>query len=111
MRKPDYTIFEQQGADQPVHPHSLISPLVVRCLYSIPILALCQIPGLKLPSVTERPGLSLTWSQTSEERFSRDVAHLEIHLKFTPEAITVLIIFIIKLWICVSFSSCFGGFN
>ena len=36
MRKPVYAICEQHrrllGADQPAHPHSLISTFVVRCL-------------------------------------------------------------------------------
>ena len=66
-----------KGADQPAHPHSLISTFVVRCVDSIiPILAKSKISRLWLVSVAEQAGLSLTWSQTPEDRFSHDVAHL-----------------------------------
>ena len=43
MRKPVYAICEQR-ADQPAHPHSLISVFIVRCLDSIiPLLAIAEI--------------------------------------------------------------------
>ena len=43
MRKPVYTLCEQQDADQPAHTHSLISAFVVRCLDSlIPIHVLAK---------------------------------------------------------------------
>ena len=32
--------------------------------------------GPQQASVTEQAGLSLTWSQTPEDRFSRDMAHM-----------------------------------
>ena len=35
MRKPVLPYANIKGADQPVHPHSLISTFVVRCLDSI----------------------------------------------------------------------------
>ena len=69
MRKPVYAICEQQR-------HSLISAFVVHCLDGIiPVLAIAEISRLELASVVEQAGLSLTWSQTPEDRFSRDVAH------------------------------------
>ena len=69
-----------KGADQPAHPCSLISTFVVRCLDSRkPILAISKMSRLYLVCVDEQVGLSLTWSQTPEERFSRDEAHLWVH--------------------------------
>ena len=60
-----------KGADQSAHPCSLISAFGIRWLDS------CYIRNFKtLASVAEQAGLSLTWSQTSEDRFSRDVAHM-----------------------------------
>ena len=54
-----------KGADQPAPPRSLISASVVRSLDSIiPFLAIAEISRLKLVSVAEQAGLSLTWSQT-----------------------------------------------
>ena len=65
-----------KDADQPVHPRSLISVFVIPCLDSIiPRLSISRISRLVVP-VAEQAGLSLTWSQTPEDRFSRDVAHL-----------------------------------
>ena len=47
--------------------------LCFRCLDSIiPTLAESKISTLWLASIAEQPGLSLTWSQTPEDRFSRD---------------------------------------
>ena len=76
MRKSVNTICEQQGADQPAHPSSLISAYVVRCLDSIiPILAktpnfkkqanLCSLAGRFESNLAPNP----------EYRFLRDVAH------------------------------------
>ena len=73
-----------KNADQPAHPHSLISTFVIRCLPSIiSILAKCKISGLYLASVAEQAGLSHTWSQTPEDRFSRDKAEICIYLSIT----------------------------
>ena len=48
-----------------VHPHSLISAFVVRCLDSITsFLAKSKISRLELVSVVEKAGLSFTWSHT-----------------------------------------------
>ena len=63
-----------KGADQPVHPLSLFSAFVVCCLDSIiPILAKSKISRVYLVSVAEQAGLSLTLSQTSEDRFCHDM--------------------------------------
>ena len=44
MRKPVYSICEQKCADQPMHPSSLISTFVVRCLDGIiPLLDISEI--------------------------------------------------------------------
>ena len=47
-RKPVYAIHaNNKGADQPAHPHSLISAFIVRCLDSItPLLAIARISRL-----------------------------------------------------------------
>ena len=65
-----------KGADQPAHPqpHSLISAFVIHCLdIIIIILAKPKISRLTLTSVAEQAGLSLTWSQTPEDRFFHDM--------------------------------------
>ena len=62
-----------KGADQPSHPHSLISAFVVRCLDSmIPVLAIAEISRLltRLVSVAEQAGLSHTWLQPRRQVFS-----------------------------------------
>ena len=57
------------------HPRSLISAFVVRCLDSIiSILAKSKVSRLQLASVAVQAGLSHIWSQTTEDRFSRDEA-------------------------------------
>ena len=59
-----------KGADQPAHPRSLISIFIVRCLASIiPVITMYKISRLKLASVAEQAGLSLTWSQTPKTGF------------------------------------------
>ena len=66
-----------KGADQPAHSFSLISTVVVRCLDSIiSLVSVFEISSLQLHvvSAAEQAGLSLTWSQTLEDRFSHDVA-------------------------------------
>ena len=71
------TYANNKGADQLAHPHSLISAFVVRCMDSIiHVLAIAEISRLWLLSVAKQAGLSLTWSQTTEGRFSRDEAHM-----------------------------------
>ena len=71
-----------KGADQPAHSCSLISTFVVHCLDSIiPILAIPKISRLQLISVAEQLGLSLTWSQTPDDRFSCYVAQKRLHFR------------------------------
>ena len=79
MRKPIMPYANNKCADQPAHPRSLISTFVVRFLDSIVhMLAKSKISRLQLVSVAEQAGLSLTWSHTAEDWFSRDVAHISI---------------------------------
>ena len=83
MRKPVLP-YVNKDADQPAHPHSLISAFVIHCLDSIiPLVSIPKISSLWLASVAEQAGLSLTWSQTPEDRFSRDMAHMY----FTEQAV------------------------
>ena len=66
-----------KGADQPAHPRSLISTFVVRCLESVmSLVSVIKISSLSLASVAEQASLSLTWSETPEDTFSHDKAHL-----------------------------------
>ena len=52
------TYANNKGADQPVHPLSLIRAFIVRCLDNIlPILAKSDISKLKLVPVAEQIGL------------------------------------------------------
>ena len=70
MRKPVYAICEQQGADQPAHPRSLISAFVVRCIDSIvSLVSISEISSLYLASLAAQAGLSLPWSQTPKTGF------------------------------------------
>ena len=66
-----------KGADQPVHPRSLISTYIVRCLDSVmSLVSVTTISSLMLASVAEQASLSLTWSETPEDTFSHDEAHI-----------------------------------
>ena len=66
-----------KDADQPAHPRSLISAFVVRCLDSVmSLVSVIKISSLLLASVVEQASLSLTWSETPEDTFSHDVAHM-----------------------------------
>ena len=59
-----------KGADQPAHPHSLISIFFVRFLDStISLVSISEISSLYLASEAEQAGLSLHWSQTPETGF------------------------------------------
>ena len=65
-----------KGADQPVHPRSLISTFVVRCHgRMIPLVYICEISRFLLVSVAEQVSLCLAWSETPEDTFSHGVAH------------------------------------
>ena len=66
-----------KGADQPAHPHSLISVFVVRCLDSVmSLVSVTKISSLMLASVAEQASLSLTWLETPEDTFSHDEAQM-----------------------------------
>ena len=59
-----------KGADQPAHPRSLISAIVVRYLDSIiPLVCKSEISSLYLASVAAQAGLCLIWSQTPKTGF------------------------------------------
>ena len=69
-----------KGADQPAHPRSLISAFVVRCLDSVmSLVSVTNISSLMPVSVAEQASLSLTWSETPEDTFSHDEAHIIFH--------------------------------
>ena len=66
-----------KGADQPVHPRSLISAFFVRCRDSVmSLVSVTKISSLMLSSIAEQASLSLTWSETLEDMSSHDEAHL-----------------------------------
>ena len=68
-----------KGADQPVHPCSLISTFVVHCLDStISLDSIVEISRFYLAPVAAQAGLCLAWSETPEDTFSRVVAHVVI---------------------------------
>ena len=66
-----------KGTDQHAHPRSLINAFIIRCLDSIiPLVSISKISSLYIASVAAQAGLSLSWSQTPKDRFSRNKAHL-----------------------------------
>ena len=70
-----------KGADQPAHPRSLISAFVVRSLDSIiSLVSRSEISRFQLVSVAEQAGLNVTRSQTPEDTFSLDGAHILKHI-------------------------------
>ena len=72
MRKPVFALpyMNNKGADQPAHPHSLISAFVVCCLNSIiPRVSISEISSIYLASVAEQAGLSLTLSENPKAGF------------------------------------------
>ena len=80
-----------KGADQPAHLDSLISAFVVRCLDSVmSLVSVTKISNLRLASVAEQAGLSLTWSETPKDTFSHDEAHMHCYT---------------SSWCCVQFGS------
>ena len=59
-----------KGTYQPVHPCSLVSAFVVRCLDSIlPLVSISEMSSLCLVSVTAQAGLSTPWSETLKTGF------------------------------------------
>ena len=57
-----------KGADKPAQPRSLDSVMS--------LLSVTKISSLMLASVAEQASLSLTWSETPEDTFSHDKAHI-----------------------------------
>ena len=76
MRKCVLCHANSKGADQPVHPRSLISAFVVHCLESI--LSLDSIAEIsRLAGFCGCAGrLCLAWSETPEDTFCHVVAHI-----------------------------------
>ena len=84
MRKCLMPYANNKGADQPAHPRSLISAFVVRCLDSVmSLVSVTKISSLLLASLAEQASLSLTWSETPEDTFSHDEAHIQTS-QWTP---------------------------
>ena len=81
-----------KGADQPAQLRSLISAFVVHCLDSV-------MPLVSKPEISEQAGFSLTWSETPEDTFSHDEAHVYLF----PLCIHPCIIFTAQLKLSVSF--------
>ena len=71
MRKPVYAYANNKGADQPAHPRSLFSTIVVHCRDSIiPLVSISEMSSLYLaPVAAAQAGLSLPWSQTPKTGF------------------------------------------
>ena len=61
--------------------NSLISAFVVRCLDSVmSLVSVTKISSLMLASVAEQASLSVTWSETPEDTFSHDEAHMHANI-------------------------------
>ena len=76
MRKPVYAIYEQQRRRSACGSAQSDQRLCFRWLDSIiSLLSISKISSLYLASVAAQAGWSLPWSQTPEDRFSRDDAH------------------------------------
>ena len=77
MRKHVLCHANNKGADQPVHPRSLISAFIVCCLDSVmSLVSVTKISSLMLASVSEQASLSLAWSETPEDTLCRVMAHM-----------------------------------
>ena len=64
-----FAYANNKDADQPAHPHSLISAFVICCLDSkMPLVSVYEISSLWLASVTEF-GFSQTWSEIPQTGF------------------------------------------
>ena len=62
--------MNNKGADQPAHPHSLISTFVVHCLdIIVPLVSISKISSLCLASVAVEAGLCLTLLKTPKIGF------------------------------------------
>ena len=69
-----------KGSDQTASTQSG-QQFFVHCFDSIiPIVANPKVSSLSLVSIAEQTGLSLTWSHTTEDRFSHDKAQIKLVL-------------------------------
>ena len=85
MRNPPMLYVSNREQDS-LRSCAVWSAAVIHCLDSImPLDTIPKISRLLLASVAEQAGSSLTWSQTSEDRFSRDVDQIR---NFGPENLT-----------------------
>ena len=95
MRKCVMSYANNKGANQPAHPRSLISAFVVRCLDSMMSLVyVTKISSLMLASVAAEAGLCLACSETPEDAFSHDVAHMYVLTTIILFIITYTVIFL-----------------
>ena len=76
MRKRVLCYTRTTKAQISLHPRSLISAFVIRCLDSVmSVVSVTKISSLML-AVAAQAGLCLDWSETPDDRFSRDEAQL-----------------------------------
>ena len=81
MRKLVYAICEQQRLKSDCASTQSDQQISGSVLCSIiPISAKPKVSSLLLVSVVEQTGLSLTWSHTTEDRFSREEAQFKLVL-------------------------------
>ena len=81
MRKPVYAICEQQRLRSECASTQSDQQICGSLPCSIiPIVAEPKVSSLSLLTVVEQTGLSLTWSHTTEDRFSRDEAQIKLVL-------------------------------
>ena len=77
MRKRVLCHMLRTKAQISLHPRSLISAFVVRCLNSVmSLVSATKISSLMLASVAEQASLSLTWSETHEDTFSHEASQI-----------------------------------
>ena len=77
MRKPDFCICENKDADQLRGNREADQRLCFRYTDSIiSLLPTYEISSLQPSSVAVQPGLCGTWSETPEDRFSHNEAHI-----------------------------------
>ena len=77
MRKPVYAICEQKRLRSDCASTQSDQQFYGSIIY---IVAKPKVSSLSLVSVAEQTGLSLTWSHTTEDRFSRHEAQIKLVL-------------------------------
>ena len=76
MRKPTFCICKNKDADQLRGNHEADQRLCFLYINTIPILPKSEISSLSSSSVAAKPGLCRTWSETPEDQFSHNEAHI-----------------------------------